>query len=223
MCTEQAVSFIRFQGIISDGPLDGPPDVFFLDTFRNGGEGQSFGVRVGLSHPSLEQVRATITPESLSAVFGQDFELHNSQGIPVDSVELFFQPGEQERQVTVRLVQDGVSEPREVYNLRISSAIGANVESPDTFVGWINDDIPSGDVELTFIESPEIGPEGSTVHFLVGLTAPSESVVSAALVTQDLGATAGADYALQTTMVEFQPGTSSNELWVTYKKFRLPD
>ena len=130
-----------------------------------------------------------------SARGGEDYE--DTAG------RLTISPGDDRIDLPVRLLEDNIDEPDEVFLLFLSSP--ANAGLADEFaVGTIedNDDPPT----LSISDAPAVG-EGGTLAFTVSLTAASSHDVTVTYRTVNGTATAGVDYEANRGVLTLDAGT----------------
>jgi len=150
-------------------------------------------------------LKATVTvryaTKDDTAVAGLDYE-------PVEG-ELVFGPGEEAKDIVVRIIDDDMSEPDVVFTVELSGAAAAgdgpvNLLQATTAVTIVDDD----DSGLVMFELPtfEAGMQDSTASVVVVRRHGADGAVSIDFATKDGSAEAGKHFAAARGRLEFAPG-----------------
>ena len=163
--------------------------------------GMHFDVTLDGPSPAQVTVRyATADPArpvEPVALAGADYE--------AASGTLTFAPGEVSRTVPVAVLDDGLDEADEAFELVLSEVQGA-VPGRGTALGTIRDD---DEPPAMTVEDAAGDEDVGVLEFAVTLSAPSGIGVSVAYATADGSATAGSDYSAAADTLLFAPGDVS--------------
>ena len=165
-------------------------------------EAAEFEVR--LDKAAANVVTVDYETENQTAFAGTDFE--------ATSGTLTFQPGDTVKTVSVPIVDDGVVESDEVFNLRLSNPSGATI-SLATGVATIVDNpgVTASINDVTVTEGVD-----ATADFVVSLNQAATSRITVQAVTnEDYDATEDTDYLFKSSTLTFNPGETEKVFSVT--------
>lgn len=189
--------------------------------------------------PSLSVSDVTISESGGSAVFSVSINGSYSQNVTVNfnaadgtavvgsdysatSGSLTFIPGGPTSQtVSVPIVNDGVSEPAETFNLQLSGASANALIADATGVGTITNDDASLTINDTSVTEGNVNKRGVPTNvsalFSVSLAHPVNRPVSLTYATTSTGytATAGVDYQSASGSLSIPAGQTSGSITVT--------
>ena len=176
-------------GTIADN--DGSPLLTIVGD--EGVEGGTLEFVVSLHSPSGLPVTVDFATSDATALATADYE--------AQAGTLSFAPGTTRQTITIRLTDDGISEPTETMEVVLSAPEGARLVH-GTAEGLIedNDSVPGLSVQGAS------GLEGSTLQFTVSVDGSSDGPISVAYGTSDGTAVAGADYEAVAGVLTFAPG-----------------
>ncbi len=122
------------------------------------------------------------------------------------TTQLVFAPGEAEKQIIIRILEDNESEGQEIINFMLSNPDeNTELSEPTTTSIVINDDEPVVHSKVSF-KSGEFEAQDGTVTVTVSRTEALYSYVTAMVRTVENGdAKAGSNYAETDTEIEFRP------------------
>ena len=192
------------------------PDGF--DLSRAFEEGTDLDLAVELDAPSSQEVTGSYEsiPGTATST-GQDFSLQNDD-YRDGSGTWTIQAGSRIADISIPLYNDGMDEPNETFQVRITNPQGAVLGPQHTVDITIedNDDTP------TFRISDSTQQEGDPAEFTVLLTPrhqrwiefPSAFEVTVDYTTEDVSAVAGVNYTAQSGQLVFRPGTPEQTITV---------
>ncbi|MBM3823711.1 MAG: hypothetical protein FJ404_12635, partial [Verrucomicrobia bacterium] len=140
----------------------------------------------------------------------ESFDVSATAGIDYTAVkgELVFQPGETSKTIPVPVRGDLVDEPRETFQVKLSSPVGATINE-DTATGAILDDDVAPTLTIRDASATEGHSGQSTVSLTVSLSNASGQPVTVTFSTADGTAQANSDYVTNEGLLTFNPGQSS--------------
>jgi hypothetical protein len=161
---------------------------------------------VSLNRPSTQTVGIGWATGDDSALAGSDFI--------AASGSLSFAPGEMVKPVTIRLIDDGLTEGLESFLLRLSSPVNATVADA-VGNGWIGRGDGPTVAQPRISVLPAAAVEGEPfMNFVLSLSAPSSNEVSVNMQTDTGSASQNTDYLFTRYTVVFAPGETSKLLRV---------
>ena len=185
---------------IEDATL--PPEVHIASD-RTGTEGTVLYFDVELVGLSTKTVSVNYATADVTALAGEDYRGKN--GI------LSFAPGENAKQLRVRLLSDDIDEPEETFTLTLSDPIDARLHSTRAAaVGTIEDT----DEPPVVTVADAHAEEGGSLAFEISLLGRSTQEVAVAYSTGDDTAVAGEDYEAQASTLTIDPETSGGTVEV---------
>ena len=192
------------------------PDGF--DLSRAFEEGTDLDLAVELDAPSSQEVTGSYEsiPGTATST-GQDFSLQNDD-YRDGSGTWTIQAGSRIADISIPLYNDGMDEPNETFQVRITNPQGAVLGPQHTVDITIedNDDTP------TFEISDSTQQEGDPAEFTVALRPrhqrwiqfPSAFEATVDYTTEDVSAVAGVNYTAQSGKLVFRPGTPEQTITV---------
>ena len=157
-------------------------------------------VAVKLTSASATEVRVLATTEDLTARAGADYS--------TISQEVVFAPGAKLQRVTVPILDDDMVEDAETFLVRLSSAQNAQIAIESATVT-----IQDNDTRSSIVIGDETVSESAGVARLTVRLAPARSTaVTVDWATEDITATAGADYTAASATVTFDPGETEQTI-----------
>ncbi|MER2623248.1 MAG: Calx-beta domain-containing protein, partial [Accumulibacter sp.] len=165
-------------------------------------------VAVVLDRPSLGSVTINYAVQTATAIAGSDFTV-----FPAGTIG--FAPGETVKLVTVGILNDATAEPTEVFDIALTSVIGATVGEGrgHVFING-NDSTPVVSPVLDLRNVLTVEGQGY-VDFLVTLSSPSASTVKVNYQTVAGTADAYYDFMSQSGTLTFMPGETIKTVRVT--------
>jgi hypothetical protein len=200
----------RAQATVTITDDDAPPAIVITDVTvaaeGNSGSTASAVFTVSLAAASSFPVTVNYASSSGTAVQPADFA--------AVSGTLSFPPGTTTAQVTVPIAGDVLDEANETFNVALSGAVNATI-SDALGVGTITDDDATPSIVITdvTIAEPVGGPVNAT--FTVTMSAVSGRSASVIYATQNVTATAGADFTATTGTLTLPPGTTIGQITVS--------
>ena len=161
--------------------------------------------KVRLDKAAANVVTVDYETENQTAFAGTDFE--------ATSGTLTFQPAETVKTVSVPIVHDDDAESDEVFNVRLSNAVGATISLATGVATIVNNSTVTVSInDVTVTEGVD-----ATAKFTISLSARTGSTVRMLVSTDDSRhtATSGVDYTFTQALLEFEPGD-------TEKTFSVP-
>jgi Ca2+-binding RTX toxin-like protein/uncharacterized protein (DUF1778 family) len=194
--------------IIDNDAESGTPEVRVSDAVVD--EASSLAhVSVTLDRPSVGNVTVTYAVQAATATAGSDFTVFPTQ-------TLGFAPGETAKVVTVGIINDAATEPAEIIDITITSAIGATVgDGRGHLVIMDNDGTPVITPVLDLRNVLAVEGQGY-VDCLATLSAPTLNTV--VVNYQTVAGTAsgnGSDFVNQSGVLTFGPGETFKTIRVT--------
>jgi len=194
--------------IIDNDAESGTPEVRVSDAVVD--EASSLAhVSVTLDRPSVGNVTVTYAVQAATAAAGSDFTVFPTQ-------TLGFAPGETAKVVTVGIINDAATEPAEIIDITITSAIGATVgDGRGHLVIMDNDGTPVITPVLDLRNVLAVEGQGY-VDCLATLSAPTLNTV--VVNYQTVAGTAsgnGSDFVNQSGVLTFGPGETFKTIRVT--------
>ncbi len=147
----------------------------------------------------IQSVLDGITPEAMS-----EFDYSSS-------VTLNFKPGEDEKKVSFRLLDDEISEGDENFSLLLTDAVGVEVYQVPSVSVTIKDNEPAVHSEISFTKS-NYDSSGGTVTLEVERTGAEYSLVDMRIYTSGKTAKAGVNYEALDTTLAFMPYEMSKKV-----------
>lgn len=190
------VSFVPTVIVDNDGTT-GTPGISVSDVVVDE-DAQLATVYVSLNRASTQTVAVRWDTADDTAAAGSDYVAAGGT--------LSFAPGEMVKPVTVKLVDDGLTEGLEAFQLRLSAPVNATLADAvgAAFIGR-SDGPPASRPEVR--ATPLTVSEGDTfATWLVQLSAPSSNEVSVNWQSENGGAAANSDYLFDRQLVTFAPG-----------------
>ena len=167
----------------------------------------SVAVVLTLSAPSAKPVVVTFVTVSGendgAAIAGTDFVARS--GVAA------FAPGQTEQVVRVGLIDDGIVEGDEAFQVTLSSPAGATLAGDGAATITITDD----EAALTIgVASAEAGESDDALRFSVTLSAPASRSVTVDFEAQSATATVGQDFGATSGTLTFAPGQTTQTIAV---------
>ncbi|NML16107.1 Calx-beta domain-containing protein [Azohydromonas caseinilytica] len=154
---------------------------------------------VTLDRASTRQVTVQVGTANGTALAGADYEALGTQ-------TLVFAPGETSRTVLVNLRDDAAAENFEFFDLQLSGAVNASIGDGRGHMVVTPSELATV-VQPTISAAAIPAPEsGTTLDFIVSLSAPSTQLVSVRYSNSNVTATNGSDYLAQSGTLVFTPG-----------------
>ena len=182
------------------------PEIFFSAASSSISEsGSAVNIGIALSNPSSVDVTAVITTVDGTAKSGADYTaLSQSVTIPAGNLGT---------SVSVPILQDGIYESPEQFNVSFVSASGATIREPHLHPVTITDDesMPTASLTATTAEVDESQP---SVAAVITLSGASSSSITVDYATADGTAKAGSDYTATSGTVTFAPGETQKTVLI---------
>ena len=186
------------------GTITDDDDPAFSVTGGTGVEGDVVAFSVTLAGPGSRSATVSYATSDGTAVAVDDYV--------AASGTLTFAPGDSSKTVSVSLVDDDRAEPAETFDMTLSSATNATIDTA-TADGTITDNDDPPEVSIGDAE----GAEGEAVAFEVTLGEASGREVTVAFGTSDGTATGGEDYQTVAGILTFAPGDLARTVSVDLK------
>jgi Ca2+-binding RTX toxin-like protein len=186
-------------GLIQDNDAPSGVPVVAVDDGIVDESGGFARFNVTLDRPSTSLVTVQATTADGTAVAGADYDAQAVQ-------TLAFAPGETSKTVLVPLRNDGTAEGIEFFDLQLGNAVNATL-------GDVRGHMAIGISDLATVATPTVSaaaiwaPEsGTTLDFVVSLSAPSTQQVSVNYSNSNGTAANGSDYVALSGTLVFTPG-----------------
>ncbi|MEP7302521.1 MAG: Calx-beta domain-containing protein [Caldimonas sp.] len=196
-----ATPFARAIIVDNDQP-SGVPVVRVSDQTVDEAAGKvSFVVR--LDKPSSGNVSVSYATVDGTALGGTDFTALATQ-------TLTFAPGEMVKVVTVDLLDEGLAEGREYFDLLLSSPVGATLlPQPSGRASIGANDATAVALPSITVADAVADESGAFLEFVVSLSAPSTQSVSVSYNNSNVTAANGSDYVARSSAITFLPGETT--------------
>ncbi|HEX6704731.1 MAG TPA: Calx-beta domain-containing protein [Albitalea sp.] len=184
--------------IVDNDATSGTPGVSVSDGIVHESAARA-AFTVTLDKPSTSQVTVSYVTADGNATAGLDYDAQATQ-------TLSFAPGETAKTVYVDLRDDTAAEGPEFFDLVLSGAVNASIVDARGHMVMAQSDqatVAQPVIQATAIAAPE---GGTTLDFIVSLSAPSTQVVSVTYNNSNGTAANGSDYVALTSVLTFQPG-----------------
>jgi hypothetical protein len=190
--------------IVDNDTVVGLPQVFVRDVVVDEKAGTaSFAVRLGgyFGESSSSTVSVAYTTTDGTAVAGQDFVARSGT--------LSFAPGESVKTVVVDLLDDTTAEGTERFNLVLSSPLNAALADATAVAEIGPSDVGIASQPRISVADVTVGEADGYVDLVVGLSAPSNNVVTVDYRQFDDSAGYNSDYRLNSGTLTFAPGETT--------------
>ena len=174
-------------GVIKDNDFQSLLAIFDYMTM----EGSNLEFTVRLGPPSVGQVTVQYATSDGSATSDAAHPDGADYTAPAPDATLTFDPGETTKTIVIPTGDDKVPEANEQFTVTLSNPSSNATLGRSTATGQI---LTDGDAIPELSISGSTSTEGSNVEFTVRLDPAAESEVTVQYATQDIEATAGADY-----------------------------
>lgn len=202
---------VTFNPWLGSSDLAGPcaiPDVHFRvhSLIVNENIGQ-ITVHVDLSEPSGQIIKVDYYTDDLTANEGSDYEGRSGT--------LTFNPGETSKSFTIPIIDDTHDEFDEQFEVKLHTAVFANIGIPNDLVITIvdNDQPPSVQFQAPTYQVNE-AVAGGLATINVSLSAISGKPISVTYSSADVTTSAGQDYTATTGVLRFDPGQTQRSFTV---------
>jgi WD40 repeat protein len=184
---------------------DGSPTVGFDRAAQSVLEnGTSVSLRIRLSAASGKTVTVNYATVNGTALGGSDYV--TTSGV------VSFAPGETQKTVRVRIIDDSIYEGNETFSVRLSNAANATVGTGTEIITIIEND---GRPQVQFVLAASSANENAgRVPIWVGLTRPSASGASVRYAVTGGTATRGQDYSIATGTLVFRRNAVATSITV---------
>lgn len=163
---------------------------------------------VTLDRPSLLPVRIGYTTVNGTATGTlSPYDYTPTQGT------LQFSPGETEKTIKIRVINDTTEEPDETFSLRLQNPVQAVLGAPEAKVTILDDDTINR-VNFWGSSLPTV-QEGNTITASIRLTTPARKPISVSYTTKDGTAKAPGDYTAQSGTVTFAIGQQQQDVSIS--------
>ncbi len=194
--------------IVDDDLVSGRPTFHIADTFVDEGERTAY-VNIVLDKPSTSNVTVRVSTSNGTAIAGSDYTAVSPQ-------TLTFTPGQMVKTVPVAILNDGVAEGWDHFNVNLSSPGNANVVASQARVFIAPSDGAQVINPVISVADATVGERDGFVDFLVTLSGPAAQTVSVRYGTSNATAVSGSDYTgVFSGTLNFAPGE-------TLKTVRVP-
>jgi Ca2+-binding RTX toxin-like protein len=193
--------------IVDDDVVSGRPTVQISDTFVDEGGGSAY-VTVVLDKPSTSNVTVRVSTSNGTAIAGSDYTAVSPQ-------TLTFTPGQMVKTVPVAILDNGVAEGWEYFNVNLSTPGNANLVAPQARVFIAPSDGAQVINPVISVGDATLGESDGFVDFHVTLSGPAAQTVSVRYATSNGTAANGSDYSHGSGTLQFAPGE-------TFKTVRIP-
>ncbi len=189
---------------LTDDPLQPSPQVGAQPVTVSEGAGIA-SVRITLSQASTSPVSVLVATLRDSAINGQDF-----YGL---TQTVRFAPGDRQKTVNIRLLDDGIVEGTESFRLRLIEAEGASIDTPGVTVTITDNDL---DTRPTLsVSNIRVNESVGNALVTVRLQPESSTPVTVDIATAALTARPGVDYWGTYRSLRFAAGVSELRVPVT--------
>ena len=192
------------QGVATIQDDDTVPTLSINDVTDTEGVGATSDFTVTLSAVSGQTVTVNWATANGTALAGSDYV--------AASGTLVFAPGETTQPVAVEVLNDGVSEVDETFNVNLSAPSNATIADGQG-VATIQDDDAVPTLSINDVTDTE--GVGATSDFTVTLSAVSGQTVTVSWATANGTALAGSDYTAAGGTVTFDPGETTQPISVS--------
>ncbi len=191
-------------GTASDTLTVTQPSVTIADVTVSEGDGTA-DFTVSLSAAPSSTTTVDFATADGTAIAGSDYTAIGGT--------VTFLAGQTSQTVSVVITDDTSDEPTpETFTVTLSSPTNADLGSPSTATGSINDNDDAPEISIA---DASISENGGTVDFAVSLSNPSASSITVDFATADGTAIAGSDYVATSGTLTFNPGDTADTITVT--------
>ncbi len=193
--------------IVDNDMVAGRPNIQIGDTFVDEG-GRTAFVTITLDKPSTSNVSVRVVTSNGTAIAGSDYT-----ALPTQT--LTFTPGQMVKTVPVAILNDGVAEGWDYFNVNLGSPSNANLQTTQARVFIAPSDAAQVINPVISVADVTAGEADGFVDFAITLSGPAAQAVSVRYTTSNGTATNGNDYTGEAGTLTFAPGE-------TFKTVRVP-